>query len=209
MLRNEEKMTQKLDRRVVRTRRMLADALMALIVERGYDNVNIADITERADLRRATFYLHYRDKEELLQDALQAGFDDLRARMDVVLRSDLLAGKTRVEAFLITFRHVEAHHQLYKTILTSQGAASIARHVRAYLAGLILRALEETGVDDTPVPPEVIAHYLAGAEVALITWWLENDRPYAAETMAAMAHRLSVGGALAALGDHAPEIVWD
>ena len=53
---------QKLDRRVRRTRRLLAEALVALIIEKEYETISITDITERADLNRATFYLHYGSK---------------------------------------------------------------------------------------------------------------------------------------------------
>ena len=53
------------DRRVNRTRRLLREALLALIMEEGYDAVTIEEITDRADLGRTTFYLHYRDKEDL------------------------------------------------------------------------------------------------------------------------------------------------
>ncbi len=71
----------KLDPRVVRTRQMLRDALVATILDKGYDATNIQDITERAGLRRATFYLHYRDKEELLLSMLHDTVDELIEQM--------------------------------------------------------------------------------------------------------------------------------
>src|ERR1041385_2364465 len=67
----------KMDRRKVRTRQMLRDALIALILEKGYDTTTVEDITNRANLGRATFYLHYRDKDELLLHTLEATFDEL------------------------------------------------------------------------------------------------------------------------------------
>src|SRR5574338_1030565 len=54
------------DRRIQRTRQSLRTALLALIKEKGYDAISIEDITERANVGRATFYLHYKDKEDLL-----------------------------------------------------------------------------------------------------------------------------------------------
>src|SRR5512147_2280747 len=56
----------KIDRRIQRTRQSLRTALLALIKEKGYDAISIEDITERANVGRATFYLHYKDKEDLL-----------------------------------------------------------------------------------------------------------------------------------------------
>ena len=62
----------KQDRRVNRTRRLLRESLMKLVAEKGYDSVTIEDITETAELGRTTFYLHYRDKEELLLESIDA-----------------------------------------------------------------------------------------------------------------------------------------
>jgi len=51
----------KSDRRIGRTRRLMHEALMALIVEKGYEAVTVQDILDRADVGRSTFYAHYRD----------------------------------------------------------------------------------------------------------------------------------------------------
>ena len=55
-----------MDRRVRRTRRQMRDALLALVMEHGYESVTIQQITDKADLSRATFYLHYKEKDERL-----------------------------------------------------------------------------------------------------------------------------------------------
>src|SRR4051812_15011818 len=62
------------DRRVRRTRRNLTDALIGLILERGYEAITVQDILDRADIGRSTFYAHFRDKDALLLSC----FDDLR-----------------------------------------------------------------------------------------------------------------------------------
>jgi AcrR family transcriptional regulator len=189
-----------LDRRKVRTRRMLRDALMQLIVEKGYDKLTIQDITDRADLRRATFYLHFRDKDELLLASLQETFDELVSQMESHTEGDMLAGKTKVEAFLVTFRHVEENAALYCTLLDGQGASVISRRIRQYLAGLVFDSLRAMPTDSLTVPPEILAHFIAGAEFSLILWWLENNRPYSPERMAEMAHQLILEGARGVLG---------
>ena len=56
----------KTDRRIQRTRQSLRTALLELIKEKGYDAISIEEITERANVGRATFYLHYKDREDLL-----------------------------------------------------------------------------------------------------------------------------------------------
>ena len=58
----------KTDRRIQRTRQALRKALLELNKEKGYDSISVEEITQRANLGRATFYLHYKDKEDLLVD---------------------------------------------------------------------------------------------------------------------------------------------
>jgi len=183
-------MEHKLDRRVVRTRRMLRDALIELVLERGYDPITIQDITERADLRRATFYLHYRDKEELLLAALEETFGELARQLEPIMQGDALGGKTQLATFEVMFKHVQENRDLYCIVL---GVAPIARHIHEYLASYVLKGLESVQSD---VPAEVLANYIAGAELALIIWWLKQDSPYTAAQMAAMAHQLVLNGAL-------------
>ena len=65
----------KIDRRVLRSRRQLSAALLELMHEKSFDDITIKDITDRADMNRATFYLHYGTKEELLYKSLEVRFD--------------------------------------------------------------------------------------------------------------------------------------
>src|SRR6476620_1774100 len=69
------------DRRTRRTKRLLKDALVALVLEHGYDNVTVEDITEHADLSRATFYKYHRDKQALLEQIVNALPRDLSERL--------------------------------------------------------------------------------------------------------------------------------
>lgn len=54
------------DLRIARTQRLIKQAFYELIKERGFENITVKDITERAMISRNTFYLHYSDKFELL-----------------------------------------------------------------------------------------------------------------------------------------------
>ncbi|MFN8448304.1 MAG: TetR-like C-terminal domain-containing protein [Anaerolineae bacterium] len=70
-----------------------------------------------------------------------------------------------------------------------RGSAQFSRYIRTYLAGHI-----QLGDLPTPgLPPEVLANYVAGAELALVTWWLESDMPYTPEHMAELTQRLTLG----------------
>ena len=94
------------DRRVRRTRRILLDAFIALVLERGYDGLTVQDILDRADVGRSTFYAHYRDKETLLLSC----FDGVRGD----LTAAFAAGAPDPAA--VVFAHAHAHRDVYKVL---------------------------------------------------------------------------------------------
>ncbi len=68
------------DPRILRTRRMLIEALVRLLSRKEFNDLSIQEIAAEATVNRATFYLHYPDKNALLQAMTDARFRDLIAR---------------------------------------------------------------------------------------------------------------------------------
>ncbi len=193
-------MTDSTDRRVLRSRRLLADALMDLIVEKGYDDITIQEIADRADLNRATFYLHYAGKEELLLAGLAQRFDELVAAMDVVEFAG--APWDNIAYDLLLFRHVADHAALYKVLFGARGLGLVMHQVITYMAGVIERDIRtiipQAEQDNERIP--ISAHFFAGALFAIIKWWLDNDMPVPPEAMAHLSDRLCTHGAVDVLG---------
>src|SRR5277367_1127609 len=72
-----------MDPRVFRSRRMLMDALVKLLTTKEFDDISIQEITDAATLNRATFYLHYPDKNALLLAMTEVRFRDLIERRGI------------------------------------------------------------------------------------------------------------------------------
>ena len=106
-----------LDRRIQRTRPLLQEALFHLIIERGYGCISIADITEQANLGRTTFYLHYRDKEDLLQESIKALLHDLHLDVELAMEKSC----TYATVTIRIFQHVARRQQLYSAMLKEAG----------------------------------------------------------------------------------------
>lgn len=201
----------KADRRVSRTRRLLRDSLFALILEKGYDAVTIEEITSRADLGRTTFYLHFRDKEDLLMKSISELVDDL-----IVQMAQLPISEWRLESeatssspspvILLPFQHVAQNARLYRIILRGEGTYKVSRRLREIIIQAchdmirVLLGKERLANLNPQVPLEVFVNYLAGSWLGLITWWLENDMPYPEEQMALMFQRMVMRGAPQVLG---------
>ena len=110
------------DRRTLRTRRALRDALLSLLVEKGWDDLSVQDLCDRADIGRSTFYLHFPSKEELLKGSL----DDLRGALNALTDE---VGKTkpvRPLAFVHgLLDHIHEQRQLCRSIFGRRSAHTV------------------------------------------------------------------------------------
>lgn len=185
----------KTDRRIERTRHHLRDALIALVIERGYDAITIQDITDRANVARTTFYLHYRDKDELLLTSMLEIYQDLLARVPPIIKpGDIEAGTTDPA----DFDHVAQYADFYRAMLGEHGSALFINRVLAFLTGTmhshVIAPLLATSDQPGHIPPDMIAAAMAGMEIGIIQWWLSNDMPHDPAAMARMTHQLSTFG---------------
>ena len=200
----------KVDRRVSRTRRALRDAFFALILEKGYEAVTVEEITNQADLGRTTFYLHYRDKEDLLMESIGELVDDLVEQMSLLPLGDWILdlGVSNSQpplAITLPFQHVAQNARLYRIILRGEGNYSISERLREIIvqaSGEIIQVmLEKERLAINPqLPLEVFMNYLAASWLGLITWWLEKEMPYTPEQMATMFQMMFIRGARDVLG---------
>jgi AcrR family transcriptional regulator len=209
------------DRRTLRTRRQLRDALMTLILEKGYDAVTVEDITSRADLGRTTFYLHYRDKEELLLESIDAIANDLKAQIDL-LQTARQAGSSQPRPIHLAFAHAAENAALYRIILKGEGATKTASRLRRFISDSAAEFLL-AWIDNPPktelsqsngsvVSPDgtrmkLVADYFASALLGFLTWWLEADMPYPPDQTADFFIQAFFQGARAVLG--LPEVRVD
>src|SRR5258707_11920999 len=75
--------TETTDPRILRSRRMLMDSLLSLLKKKEFEDISIQEIADEATLNRATFYLHYPDKNALLQAMTGVRFRDLIERRSI------------------------------------------------------------------------------------------------------------------------------
>lgn len=181
------KKLEKLDPRVIRTRQMLRDALVSLIAEKGFDAITVQDIADRATLNRATFYLHYQDKHDLLVKSLRNAIDELMT--DIGASTDeqgQLIFESPLRPIKTIFEHVAQHARFYQVMLSAEGVPAFSAGVRDYMAEVTLRWLSATQPQPqrSRVPLEIVASSLSWSLLGILIWWLEHDMPHSPEYMA-------------------------
>src|SRR5271157_1819235 len=105
--------TPKSDRRSLRTRKLLWHALIALIQEKDYAEITIQDIADRADVNRVTFYLHYRDKQDLLAQNAEMIMDDLAAK-GPPLTGEAFRTDVPPQSMVMVYRYIAENAAFYR-----------------------------------------------------------------------------------------------
>ena len=181
----------KTDRRVQRTRELLQKALLELIGEKGYDAITVQDIVDRANVGRTTFYLHYNSKDELFiscHEAMVSKF--LIAPLHPLSREELLSPDAP-QGLKSAYQHLEDSRAMLYAIFQGKDSLLIMRQIRDWNAREIETNLRTVFAEtESTIPLDVLANYLAGAQIALMHWWLEKRQPHTLENLAKTFHRL-------------------
>ncbi len=181
------------DRRVKRTRKLLRDALLDLMLEKGYEAVTVQTIVDRANVGRSTFYAHFLDKRDLLE----SGHEQLRS----ALSREQPAAPGLLAFSLPMFRHAQANHRLYRSLVVKGGGAAVTEMAQRTIADLVqgeLAALLPPGATP-PVPLELVVLHVVSSFLALLQWWLDHNMPHQPEEMDRLFRAL-VMPSLTALG---------
>lgn len=188
---------EKIDPRVKRTRRLMGDALVSLILEKAYEQITIKEITDRAEVAYITFFRHYDSIDALLMQVLGDGMASLRLEIEK-LAAQSAAYPLDAEGSLI-FTHVAQYGDLFRILLASSGAAPIRKQVQSEIAQLFLRTCDLLHRDDCLIPAVVAANHIAASLLALIEFWLASGMSYSVEQMGKIYGQMINGATVAAV----------
>jgi AcrR family transcriptional regulator len=184
------------DRRVRRTRRLLQEALVGLLVQRADERITVQDVLDRADVGRSTFYAHFRDKQALFESCFDDLREDLRRELDA-----LAAGGHEVQPdspVRVVFEHADRHRALYRAMCGRRGETVATRYLHRTLVDSLYVHLDEVG---TRYPAAIIAEYHGSALAGVLVRWIREDFPVDPATMARICRDLTAAGVTASLSD--------
>jgi len=162
----------KVDPRVRRTRRMLRDALVSLILEKDYASISIKEITGRADVAYITFFRHFESLDQLLMEALDEGLAELMVHIEAIAKqSETSALET--EGRLI-FEYIEQKADLFRILFKSQSVTRVRKKVVQNIAVIFQKSCAPLARSGDQVTIAITSNHIATSLLALIEWWLDN-----------------------------------
>lgn len=189
-----------IDRRILRTKKALRDALTELMKEKIFDEITVSDLTTRADINRGTFYLHYRDKYDLLEQSEEEiieGIKNIKSKKKLLKKEDIPTFDYMNEPIpFVTelFEYLKENADFMTVILGAKGNPAfhikLKSVMRDIMAEGILMHLKE---DELFVPLGYISAYAISAQLGVIQHWLDTGMEESPEKVSLIISRLVFG----------------
>jgi len=183
------------DRRIIRTKIAIREALISLIEEKGFDAILVSDIAERANINRGTFYLHYQDKFDLLDKTQTEIIHNIE---HIVMQANTLkiTGTDDFEKplpiIVSIFEYLKENASLMHAIFSLDGGVRLQVQIRKTIEKNIkLEFLTGLKESNFLVPSHYLITYGISAHLGVIQEWLDRGCVESPREMAIILFKIS------------------
>lgn len=193
-------MPKKTDRRIIRTNRIIQDTLTELMKEKGFERITVNELTAKADINRGTFYLHYRDKQDLLEqseDEIITGINKILVAAQKLSPEEILYYNSHDEPFpfiVKLFEYISDNSSFVKTLLGPKGDPSFQAKLKEVLRKTLLKKSHQLKKEDMMAPPDYLIAYVSSAYLGLIQHWLESGMKESPRDISLILLRINLSG---------------
>jgi AcrR family transcriptional regulator len=186
--------TKKVDRRGARTRELVLDAFFGLMVERGFEKMTVQDLLDRSGVGRATFYAHFKGKEDLLASSIGRLQGALRqAWKRATAEQNQPASPLGFARYFL--HHVEGNRSIFDLMVGRPSEVTIERHMRRMLGELVREDIStRPGGRRGSKSADVAVQFVTGALWSLMVWWFSTRARLSADELHAHFQRLAEHG---------------
>ena len=174
-------MKNKIDLRIIKTNKVLFEALITLMEQKDFEKIKISDICDQALINRSTFYAHYEDKYDLLL----AMINDLKNNLERELKENKeedISKNYFMELLKILINHVDEKRETYNSILKNDKNGI----VMGFLIDVSYRDLTSRLKNNnliSIIPIDVITKFYIGGIVNIGIDWVKNKNKYTKEEL--------------------------
>ena len=176
------------DLRVKRSRLLLKEALLQLMKEKKFRDIQVTEIADKAQVARPTFYLHYKSKQELLLSLVDDVFNEFYEALSATIANDQTDTK---QQNVMVFQYWERYADILRLVIEADIHDEFRTRMRVYFSQVMAQFVPEE--IRANVRTEFIIDFVSGGAYSLLTQWIVRDMPCSAEQMGALFHELTGG----------------
>lgn len=179
---------EKQDRRVMRSKGMMRDALIELMDEKPFSEITAKDITSRADLNRATFYLHYNnvfglldEMENKVVDKFANLLEHMEIRRDETWEYPVIGN---------ICDYIIENPKLCRCLLLNSRSDRLAAKLTDIMKQKGMQVRRELGLAEDTAQTEYIHQFIACGAMGMVKQWLMEGMPLSREEMVRLAQEM-------------------
>lgn len=165
-----------MDRRIQKTREVIMGTLVELMSQKDFEKITINEIAESANVNRGTIYLHFMDKYDLLNQCVESSLTQLSKYCEIGMAEE----SSPKESIENTFKYMEEHAFLYKTLLNNNGVTAFRNKLMDILLLSIGKQMDINSVKNR-MQNDILIQFIASGAVGVTVWWITNFMPYSAK----------------------------
>lgn len=178
-------MGKKNDLRVIRTKKSIRKAFLDLIKEKSYNKITIQDIAQEAMINRNTFYLHYLDKDDLLDQLSNECLNKLKESMSTSNDTQIIDDLGYDEFYEINkrvFQAIEEDFDFYKVILGDETVPYLSHKftnvIKSHMSQGLSQSYEVKRSREKKQYSRIYVEYMAAGLIGVIRFWMNNKSNY-------------------------------
>lgn len=172
-----------------KTKQLIQTSFMSILEKKTFDSITVGDITKTAQINRGTFYLHYTDKFDLLDQIEQQLFEDLGNHIDELqsrYSSTQTFEKGQEQLAATLFSSIKMHSPLIKIFLSNHGRPGFHLRFRDAFSEKVHVNLVKNESFKATVPMDYFLSFITSAFLGLIEQWVHNGLDKTPEEMTAL-----------------------
>lgn len=183
-------MANKKDLRIIKTEKVLFDALIQLMADNSFEAIKVSDICSKALINRSTFYAHYNDKYELLVGYINSLEENLLEKLGTLDKS--ISNKEYfIDIIKLMLDHFDENRNIYyKILLNNRNSIFIDIVTNVISTDINKRINEDKTMRNESIPDDIISTFYLGAVSSVIIKWINNEKKYTKEEIVSYLDKL-------------------
>lgn len=175
------------DRRVRKTKKLLKESLIELMNDKKVKDITIKDITERADLNRGTFYLHYLDIYDLLSQIEDEIITNLTTLLKTFNETQTLSSYDLLEQL---FNYLYENKEIFRVLLYTNSDTQFLNKLQILIETMGLYTLQNIYQDTQPILYTYFLSFISSGVIGMVEHWFKNGMTLTPSEMASMVDQM-------------------
>lgn len=183
-------MKEKTDLRIIKTNKILFDALLKLMKKKSFEKIKISDICEEALINRSTFYAHYEDKYELLMALFEEQKISLLEKLENNENNNF-SKEYLMELLNIIINHIDDNRDIYSAILSNNRNGILIDFLIDVIERDVSDKLKDNNdIKNSNLPLDIIVKFYSGGLINIGMSWLTRKEKYNKEQLLSYINEL-------------------